>query len=66
MGVTLGIGHVTSRRILLFYDLKRLTGGSGWSGKTVEGVGKAGGDLCSCCVCDAQDAIKLMGKMRVD
>ncbi len=40
LGSRLGIGHVTNKRILLFYDLKRIHGSGKWTGQSVKNAGK--------------------------
>lgn len=40
--ITMGIGHVTSDRILLFYDVKKMHWKSSWSGEQIETLGKYG------------------------
>lgn len=42
LGMTLGIGHVTSERVLLFYDIKMIHGKSTMSGGSIETIGKYG------------------------
>ncbi|KAK4220344.1 hypothetical protein QBC37DRAFT_445634 [Rhypophila decipiens] len=47
LGSTMGIGHITSQRVILMYDLKRILGRSSWSGgKIIEhGVNEMLGKL---------------------
>ncbi|KAM7205722.1 hypothetical protein V8F20_002955 [Naviculisporaceae sp. PSN 640] len=45
LGSTMGIGHITSQRVLLMYDLKRIMGRSSWSGGQVETLGKYGSKI---------------------
>jgi hypothetical protein len=47
LGMTLGIGHVTSHRVLLMYDLKRIETKGYWSSEKAEFVGKWGGKYIS-------------------
>ncbi|KAI1877495.1 hypothetical protein JX265_003503 [Neoarthrinium moseri] len=44
-GTTIGIGHITSERVLLFYDIDRIHGESTWSGGSIETMGKYGSKI---------------------
>jgi hypothetical protein len=49
LGSTMGIGHITSQRVLLFYDLKKMRGQSTWSGGQVHTFGKYGSKSSATC-----------------